>query len=214
MPCCACFGWACWSCVSGISRSAAAIAFLGRALSQQVEEIEIRAERGAIYDRRGVELALSPYFDSIAVLPEKVNDKVALADALSEALGLPPGHALELVGRKGFQWAKRFAEPAEAEKLKELVAQDKKRARKEKTEPRLTGLQFEKEGKRYYPKGSIAAHVVGWVGTEHHGQGGLELAFESLLEGESGIRRVHFDALRQHYESSVVKAPTPAPAST
>ena len=170
--------------------------FTGRAASQHVEEIEIRAERGAIFDRHGVELALSPFVDSIAVFPEKVGDQVATAQALTAALGLPAGRALELLNRKGFQWVKRFAEPAEAEKLKQLEKQ-----------LGLTGLHYEKEGKRYYPKGSIAAHVIGYVGVDHIGQGGLEFQFDELLTGQSGVRRVHFDALRRQYESSVVRAP-------
>ena len=178
----------------------------GRAASQQVEEIEIRAERGAIYDRRGVELALSPFVDSIAVFPEKVNDKAALAQALTESLDLPPGQALEVLSETGFQWVKRFAEPAEADALKLLVVKDEKQA-EESGKRRLTGLHFEKEGKRYYPKGSIAAHVVGYVGIDHNGQGGLEQQYDSLLTGQAGKRRVHFDALRRHYEESVVEAP-------
>ncbi len=169
----------------------------GRAASQQVQEIEIRAERGSIYDRRGVELALSPFVDSIAVFPEKVNDKAAMAEALSGALAVPPGRALELLSKSGFQWVKRFAEPAESAELQRLVRNGE-----------LTGLHIEKEGKRYYPKGSIAAHVVGYVGIDHNGQGGLEQQYDSLLTGQSGVRRVHFDALRQQYDSSVVQAPT------
>ena len=168
----------------------------GRAANQHVEEIEIRAERGAILDRQGVELALSPFVDSIAVFPEKVGNKAATAQALTDALGLPPGLALELLSRTGFQWVKRFTEPAEAERLKQLI---------KKLE--LTGLHFEKEGKRYYPKGSVAAHVVGYVGLDHNGQGGLELEYDQLLTGQAGVRRVHFDALRRQYESSVVQAP-------
>lgn len=170
----------------------------GRARNQQVEEIDIHAERGAIYDRRGVELALSPFVDSIAVFPRKVNDKAALANALTEAFNLPPGRASELLGRKGFQWVKRFAEPAEVEKLRALVGKDE-----------LQAIHFEKEGKRYYPKGSIAAHVIGYVGIDQNGQGGLEQRFDSLLTGRDGLRRVHFDATGHKYDSSVVRPPAP-----
>ncbi|MEZ5396296.1 MAG: penicillin-binding protein 2 [Bryobacterales bacterium] len=170
--------------------------FSGRAANQHVEEIEIRAERGAIYDRRGVELALSPFVDSIAVFPDKVRDKALTAEALSSSLNLPLGHVRELLDKSGFQWIKRFTEPAEANQLRELEAS-----------LRLTGLHFEKEGKRYYPKGSVASHVLGYVGIDHNGQGGLEQKYDKLLTGQSGVRRVHFDALRRQYESSVVQAP-------
>ena len=170
--------------------------FVVRAADQQVEEIEIHAERGAIYDRRGVELALSPFVDSVAVFPRKVRDKAQVADALTEALGLPPGRALELLGRKGFQWVKRFAEPAQVDKLRALIGKDDLRA-----------LHFEKEGKRYYPKGQIAAHVIGYVGIDHNGQGGLEQRFDGLLTGRNGLRRVHFDAAGHQYDSAVVQAP-------
>jgi cell division protein FtsI (penicillin-binding protein 3) len=49
--------------------------------------------------------------------------------------------------------------------------------------------------------------VLGYVSIDHQGQGGLEQQFDSLLTGESGVRRVHFDALRRQYDSSLVKAP-------
>ena len=168
----------------------------GRAASQHVEEIEIRAERGSIYDRRGVELALSPFVDSVAVFPQKVEDKEQMAEALTEAFGLAPVHARELLAEDGFHYVKRFAEPAQAAKIRQL-----------EKEHELTGLHFEKEGKRYYPKGSIASHVLGYVGIDHHGQGGLEQRFDTLLTGQPGTRRVHFDALRRQYESSIVKEP-------
>ncbi len=172
--------------------------FVYMAQRQHVSAVEIRAERGGIYDRHGSDLALSSPVDSVAVFPGKVNDPEMLARVLAQVLDVDRDEIRAKLRRKGFQWIQRQVEPGRTERLKEFLEQLK-----------LQGVHFEKESRRYYPKGSVAAHVLGYVSVDHAGQGGLELRYEDLLTGAPGKRQVHYDALRNRYESRIVKASQP-----
>ncbi len=175
--------------------------FVNLAERQHVSSVEIRAERGGIFDRHGAELALSSPVDSVAVFPEKVNDPELVSQILAQVLDVERDEIRAKLRKKGFQWIQRQVEPGQSERLKGFLEQLK-----------LQGVHFEKESRRYYPKGSVAAHVLGYVSVDHTGQGGLELRYDDLLTGEPGARQVHFDALRNRYESRVVKPSRPGGA--
>lgn len=175
--------------------------FVNLAERQHVSSVEIRAERGSIYDRNGVDLALSSPVESVAVFPEKVEDPELVSRVLAQVLDVDRDAIRAKLRRKGFQWIQRQIEPGQSERLKGFVEQLK-----------LRGVHFEKESRRYYPKGSVAAHLLGYVSVDHAGQGGLELQYNDLLTGEPGARQVHFDALRQRYESRIVKPSRPGGA--
>jgi len=175
--------------------------FVDLAQRQHVSSVEIRAERGGIFDRHGAELALSSPVDSVAVFPEKVTDPELLSQVLAQVLDVERDEVRAKLRKKGFQWIQRQVGPGQSERLKGFLEQLK-----------LQGVHFEKESRRYYPKGSVAAHVLGYVSVDHTGQGGLELRYDDLLTGEPGARQVHFDALRNRYESRVVKPSMPGGA--
>jgi cell division protein FtsI/penicillin-binding protein 2 len=157
-----------------------------KALRQQEGVIEIGAARGSIYDRFGKELALSTPVESIGVFPDKVRDPELAASLLAEILDLNAGETRRKLQGDRFQWVKRLAEPGEAERVRNLD---------------LPGIHFERENKRYYPKGSVASHILGAVGIDHEGLAGLEQSFEDRLRGRSGRRLVQLDALRNRYAS-------------
>lgn len=175
--------------------------FVNLAHRQHVSSVEIRAERGGIFDRNGADLALSSPVDSVAVFPEKVNDAEMLARVLAQVLEVDQAEVRAKLRRKGFQWIQRQIEPGQSERLKGFL-----------NELKLQGVHFEKESRRYYPKGSVAAHLLGYVSVDHSGQGGLELRYDELLTGEPGVRQVHYDAMRQNYETRVVKPSQPGGA--
>lgn len=161
---------------------------------QQEGFIEMPAERGAIYDRRGVELALSSPVESIAAFPEKIVDRDLAVSALAQVLGRSETDIRENLEGEGFRWIKRLAEPGETSRLQAF---------------KLAGIHFEDESKRYYPKGSVGAHLLGYVGLDQNGQGGLELVHEDLLSGRPGKKHVSYDAMRKRYDASIVDAPIP-----
>ena len=168
--------------------------FVERAQRQQESVIEIGAERGEIFDRFGVELARSTPVDSIGVFPGKVTNLQTTAELLSEVLDLDLDTLTRKLRSKRFQWVKRLAEPGQAERVRELP---------------LEALHFEKESKRYYPKGMVASHILGAVGVDHTGLAGLEQFYEKQLRGRPGKRLVHLDALQKRYESRVTQEPIP-----
>lgn len=165
-----------------------------KAQQQQEDVIEIAARRGRIYDRNGVELARSTPVDSIGVFPTKVGDPELAAALLAEVLRENPNTLNKKLKKKHFQWVRRLSEPGEAERIRELP---------------LAGLHFEKESKRYYPKGTVAAHILGAVGVDHTGLAGLEQTFEAKLRGVPGQRSVQVDALQHRYASQVIQEPVP-----
>ena len=168
--------------------------FVQQAQKQQESVIEIGAKRGEIFDRFGVELARSTPVDSIGVFPSKVANPQTTAELLSEVLGIDPDTLADKLTKTQFQWVKRLAEPGQAERVRELP---------------LDALHFEKESKRYYPKGTGASHILGAVGVDHTGLAGLEQYYEKQLRGRPGKRLVHLDALRKRYESRVTQEPVP-----
>jgi len=93
-----------------------------KAHRQHETSIEIRAARGAIYDRLGEELALSTPVDSIGVIPSKVRNRQLTASMLGEVLRLDPQVILSKLGQDRFQWIKRLAEPGEAERIRHAAS--------------------------------------------------------------------------------------------
>jgi cell division protein FtsI (penicillin-binding protein 3) len=168
--------------------------FTAKALRQQEGTIEVGASRGGIYDRFGEELALSTPVDSIGVFPEKVHDVEFTATMLHQVLDIDRRTLEKKLRGDKFDWIKRFAEPGEAMRVRHL---------------NLNGIHFEKESKRYYPKGTVAAHILGSVGTDHFGLAGLEQQFEDKLQGTPGQNLVQYDALRNHYASRILREPVP-----
>lgn len=165
-----------------------------RAGRQQEGLIEMPAQRGGIYDRNGVPLALSSSYDSIAVWTPKIGDPDVLAGVLAGVTGLPEAAIRDELGKKGFRYIKRFADEGQVERLREM---------------RLHGVQFERETKRRYPKGAAAAHILGFVDIKEKGQGGLELRFDEVLQGRPGSKRVRVDAGGDEYEFEIVEPPIP-----
>jgi cell division protein FtsI/penicillin-binding protein 2 len=168
--------------------------FTAKALRQQEGTVEVAASRGAIYDRFGEELALSTPVDSIGVFPEKVQDVAFTSTMLRQVLDIDRTALDRKLRGTEFEWVKRFAEPGEAMRVRHL---------------NLTAIHFEKESKRYYPKGTVAAHILGSVGTDHFGLAGLEQEFEDKLRGTPGKNLVQYDALRNHYASRILREPVP-----
>lgn len=70
-----------------------------------------------------------------------------------------------------------------ARKVEEDVATA---VREFKEEGGYTGIKLEADTKRYYPNGSLAAHVIGFVGTDNTGLGGIEAKYDKVLSGTNG----------------------------
>src|ERR1700690_2548203 len=161
--------------------------FIERAQKQQQRTFEVAPRRGVLYDRNLRELAMTVQVDSIYAVPTEIDDKQAAAHALAAAVHTDPNDAQtteqEIVPRlnKGnsFAWIARRVTADVATKVRALP---------------LKGIYFQKEFERFYPDNLIAAQVLGYVGVDDNGLGGLEKKFEPALHGVPGRMYTAVDA--------------------
>ncbi len=159
--------------------------YRARAQRQQERRIEVSPRRGSIVDRAGRELAVSVECTSIFAVPAQVKDAGAAACALSAPLEADPAELEERLRRDvGFVWVKRKVEPASADRVRRL---------------KLPGIHFVTEHKRFYPKGALAAALLGYVGTDDRGLGGLEHFYDGAIRGKPGEIVALKDARRSTY---------------
>jgi cell division protein FtsI (penicillin-binding protein 3) len=173
--------------------------FVERAQKQQQRTFEVAPRRGVIYDRNQHELAMTVLVDSIYADPSEMDDKQAVAHALAPLVHTDPEDAqtteeqiaARLNAGRNFAWVARRA-PAEAvTRVKALIASRG-----------IKGIYFQKEFQRFYPNNEIAAQVLGYVGVDDNGLGGLEQKFEPQLHGIAGRMVTAMDARRRVLVSS------------
>jgi cell division protein FtsI (penicillin-binding protein 3) len=149
---------------------------------QQKSDITVPAQRGAIMDRTGVELAVSEPAVTVAATPYLVKDPPAVAAKLARALGQPEDELLHELARRdtGFVYLARRVRPARAQRVQRM---------------NIEGLQFIPEFERSYPRDWMASQLLGVTGTDHQGLSGLEYSLDEFLRGRDGERRLTKDAL-------------------
>jgi cell division protein FtsI (penicillin-binding protein 3) len=152
------------------------------AVTQQEADITVPARRGSITDDHGIELAVSQPALDIAATPYLVKDAPATAKKLAPILRLPEDMLLRQLARRdtGFAYLARRVPAATAEKVEKLG---------------LAGLEFIPQYRRTYPRNWSAAQLLGSVGTDGTGLGGLEYFLDAKLHGTDGERKLVKDAL-------------------
>lgn len=168
-----------------------------RADRQQKRTFDAPAKRGEIRDRNNRVLAYSVDVDSIYAVPSEIADPAGAARELCRALEHCDAAARadleERLSRKSaFTFVQRFVSARVAERVAALD---------------LEGIGFTKENRRFYPNKDLAGPVLGYVGVDNKGLGGVEAAFDSLIRGRSGTVRVQTDARRRAF-SRVDRTPT------
>ena len=140
---------------------------------QLSESKMLHSPRGTIYDRNGRELAVSSMTKSLYANPSEIKDVDQVAGALASLLGMNPEDIKEKLANGGqFIWIKRMIEPGVAAQVQAIIK-----------EYDMKGLSFLEESKRYYPNDSLAAQVLGFVGTDDIGLDGLEMALDKTIKG-------------------------------
>ena len=177
-------------------------AYLAKATDQQTAVVSLPAKRGEILDRNGEVLATSVDVDNVIASPRAVADDAGTVDALCEAFAnctqeertrLTATLATNQGRGSAYATIRRAVSPAIARRVAALE---------------LPGVWLESETKRFYPKRELAAHVLGFVGRDHRGLGGVENAFDGQIRGKDGRALRLNDALQRSYESHVELAPT------
>jgi cell division protein FtsI/penicillin-binding protein 2 len=155
------------------------------ARTQQLTTEVVPAERGTITDRNGVALAISEPAQELSADPYLIKDPLTTAQSLAPLLGLTQAQVLtKLSEHTGFVYLAHALPYDAAHQVLAL---------------KIPGVQGAPIMRRVYPRGTLAAQVLGIVGTEHEGAGlmGLEYSRNSLLAGHAGLRRVVSDAIGQ-----------------
>ncbi len=138
--------------------------------------IEAPAVRGKILDRQGEVMASTLPVKKIVAKPEAMDASNEQLRQLAALLDMSlPDLQKKLRSNPRYVYLKRQAENSVADQVKAL---------------QLSGISFEDEYKRYYPTGSISAHLVGFTNIEGLGQEGIELAQQASLGGVNGSRHV------------------------
>lgn len=161
--------------------------YLAKAEALHDRERSIKAKRGIIYDRNGVELAGNKPVCSISVIHSQVTDEDKVVDALCEILELE-----EASVRKKVQ-ANTIREKIKSNVDKEIADQLR--------ELHLDGVMIDEDYKRYYPYNTLASKVLGFTGSDNQGIVGLEVAYESVLAGTPGSILTLTDANGQEIEN-------------
>lgn len=154
--------------------------YRSEALAQRLREIEIQPKRGIITDRNGKKLAINVSLDSVVVNPRQISDPEKVARELAAALEISPDEVLAKVKKNtSFEWVQRKIDPAKAKRVRDL---------------KLDGVYLVEESERFYPNGTLAAHVLGFAGIDNQGLEGLELVYDKELRGTFGRFRGETDA--------------------
>lgn len=146
-----------------------------KAKQQHIRQDSLLAKRGIIADRNGHVLAQSLEVASIGVSPLLVKNPEKTAKVLSRVLHLSKESIAQKIAAGQFFYLARKAKPQLTKKVKKVVKKEK-----------LTGVEFEKETKRFYPYGKLAANVLGFAGIDNIGLEGLEFYYNQRLTGYDG----------------------------
>jgi len=162
---------------------------VARAERQQLGTSEAPAKRGDIVDRRGHVLATSVDADTIYAVPSEIGDHDATVARLCAAFSDCTAKERQALGerlrqRKAFAYVRRQVSPDQKRRVEDL---------------NLEGVGFMTESKRFYPNKELAAHLLGWVGVDNIGLGGLESTYDSIIRGKPGKVLVQTDARRHAY---------------
>jgi cell division protein FtsI (penicillin-binding protein 3) len=160
---------------------------------QAIHKQDLRAQRGTILDRNGIPLAMSIEKETLSVNPIRIPDAGVAADLLSMLLEVKRddlyNHILMARSQdQGYLIVKKHVAIADADRVRVI---------------NLDYVDFEKESVRIYPKGMLAAHVLGSVDHMEHGNAGLELMIDEDLEGITGMARTMTDSRGRILEEKI-----------
>ena len=167
------------------------------AVEQQLRQTTVSAHRGTLYDRNMNILAMSASVSNIYISPAEIQmngeNAAYIAQGLADILGLDYNEVYQktLNTDSWYATVARKVEDDVTEQVRKFKENEGRNAQgepvtDEKDHVSLTGVKIEEASKRYYPYGSLACHVIGFVGSDDHGLSGLELYYDKALSGTDG----------------------------
>ncbi|QGT99130.1 Cell division protein FtsI [Peptidoglycan synthetase] [Candidatus Syntrophocurvum alkaliphilum] len=153
------------------------------AIQNRMRDVPVESKRGIIYDRSGNELALSISADSVYAIPAEVRyseQQKDIARQVAAVLSLEEEKVYERITKhSSFEWVKRKIDVEQAQELREL---------------NLPGIGLTEESRRFYPKGTLASHVLGISGADNTGLEGVDFVYNDLVGGTKGRIVIEHDA--------------------
>lgn len=173
--------------------------YVEQAARQQERTIEVAPRRGFLYDRNLHALAMTVQATSVYAVPIEIASKSdpeadrkyhAAAETLARIVHTDPHDsftsapriAARLRASRNFAWIARRLNEKTIARIKSL---------------HMNGIYYQQEFKRYYPNQQLAAQVLGYVGADNNGLGGLESEYDKALRGVPGRELLAVDARRQ-----------------
>ena len=148
---------------------------------QHQRTVTVQSDRGVIVDRHGHPLVLNVDVASVYVNPSSLKDSSQTARNLAPVLKMPVAALRELFQRKQpFVWVKRHIPEDMAQQVEAMPN---------------PGVVLTREPHRFYPKGELVSHVLGFAGIDSQGLEGIEFQYEPYLRGEKTLVRYQRDAL-------------------
>ena len=157
-------------------------------LAEDLHERErpIKAARGRILDRNGEVLADNHTVCTISVIHSQITDPERVVEVLTKELGLDKEIVQKKVGKvSSMEWIQKNVEKEVGDRIRSYG---------------LAGVKVDEDYRRYYPYGSMASKVLGFTGGDNQGIIGLEVEYESILEGIPGERCTRHRAYRSGRE--------------
>lgn len=152
-----------------------------RADRQHRMSVTVEGGRGGIYDRQGKVLAMNMDVPSVYGMPASLENPAGVARDLARVLNVRADEIERKLRREQkFVWIARKVDPEQGRNLERLS---------------LEGIGTRMEGRRFYPKGALLAHVLGFAGMDGAGLEGVERRYDSYLRGETQKVILQRDAL-------------------
>lgn len=161
--------------------------YVGRAQRQQERTLDLNPVRGSILDTRGRVLAESVAAESIYADPQAITNRRAVAKKLAGVEGIgATARELEarLRGNNSFAWIARQLPLEVTREVRKLG---------------LPGIYFLEAHRRTYPRSVLGANVIGYVGVDGDGLGGVEHTFNDYVKGTPGKVTLLKDARKGVY---------------
>ena len=159
-----------------------------KAYEQQTRDRLIKPNRGGIFDRNMVGIAVSETVSSISVIHNQIKNPEQVATILSEKLMLDYDYVMEKIQKKlALERIKTKVDKSLADEIAAL---------------NLAGVVIDEDIRRVYPYSTLASQVIGFVGKDNQGIIGLESKYEEYLKGESGKILTETDVLGREIRTS------------
>jgi stage V sporulation protein D (sporulation-specific penicillin-binding protein) len=154
-----------------------------KATQNRMRDVPVESKRGVIYDRNNHELAISISADSVYAIPAEVKrsqEQAETAQKLAQVLGMDEANLMKrLTASSSFEWIKRQITPEQAQQILDM---------------KLPGIDLTEESRRFYPKGTLASHVLGISGTDNTGLEGIDYFYNDIVGGTKGRIIIEHDA--------------------